>query len=210
MVHVDRPIISASRCGSGDLGCIERHRAQFLWYRRVIPNPVYCFFHILKGNRDAFCLFYDAKTRNIKGLNGSGRSPRNLTLEHIRRRGIFERNIPFTDLNSVTVPGVLHLNNLLMLIRTPPHIGAAAAWLDTITRFGSSKVTTAEIFEPAIKLAEEGCDHSTLVVQIKFHVHCPVSLYLKFTVKLFVPCPAISFGPVLTIREFHSGSFPKP
>ncbi|KAF4622834.1 hypothetical protein D9613_002092 [Agrocybe pediades] len=34
--------------------------------------------------------------------------------------------------------------------------GAAAAWLDTIEHFGSGNVTVADVFEPAIRLAEEG------------------------------------------------------
>lgn len=35
-------------------------------------------------------------------------------------------------------------------------LGAAAAWVDTIETFGSGSVTIADIFEPAIRLAEEG------------------------------------------------------
>lgn len=87
---------------------------------------------------DAFCLFYDAKTKEVKALNGSGRSPRNLNIEHVRQRGIEGRQIPLTDLNSVTVPG------------------AAAAWADTVQTFGSGKLTLLEVLEPAIRLAEEG------------------------------------------------------
>jgi hypothetical protein len=34
--------------------------------------------------------------------------------------------------------------------------GAAAAWIDTIQHFGSNSVSVAEIFDPAIRLAEEG------------------------------------------------------
>ncbi|KAJ7487474.1 gamma-glutamyltranspeptidase [Mycena galericulata] len=87
---------------------------------------------------DAFCLFYDAKTKTVKALNGSGHSPQKLTLEYVRERGLTGKSIPLTDLNSVTVPG------------------AAAAWVDTVDRFGSGKVSVAEVLEPAIRLAEEG------------------------------------------------------
>lgn len=56
----------------------------------------------------------------------------------MRSRGITDRNVPATDLNSVTVPG------------------AAAAWVDTVETFGSGKVTVADVLAPAIRLAEEG------------------------------------------------------
>lgn len=87
---------------------------------------------------DAFCLFFDAKTKKVTALNGSGRAPSKLTIDHLRQRGIKGNSIPLTDLNSVTVPG------------------AAAAWLDTIEHLGSGKVSVAEIFDPAIRLAENG------------------------------------------------------
>ncbi|KAF7436657.1 hypothetical protein PC9H_003490 [Pleurotus ostreatus] len=88
---------------------------------------------------DAFCLFFDAKTRVVKALNGSGHSPQKLTLEYAKSRlpgG--DLRIPATDLNSVTVPG------------------AAAAWVDTVEKFGTGKLSVAEVLEPAIRLAEEG------------------------------------------------------
>ena len=34
--------------------------------------------------------------------------------------------------------------------------GAAAAWVDTVEKFGNRKLTIAEVLEPAIRLAEEG------------------------------------------------------
>lgn len=55
--------------------------------------------------RDGFCLFYNAGTKEVKGLNGSGRSPDKLTIDYVRRRGITGPRIPSRDLNSVTVPG---------------------------------------------------------------------------------------------------------
>ncbi|KAI0936640.1 hypothetical protein AcV5_004726 [Taiwanofungus camphoratus] len=87
---------------------------------------------------DAFCLFYDSKTKTVKALNGSGRSPAKLTIDHVRQRGVTGNQIPVTNLNSVTVPG------------------AAAAWVDTVEKFGSGKLSVAEVLEPAIRLAEEG------------------------------------------------------
>ncbi|PPQ62973.1 hypothetical protein CVT24_006079 [Panaeolus cyanescens] len=86
---------------------------------------------------DAFCLFYDAKTKSVRALNGSGRAPKRLDIDYLNSRGVYNR-IPLTDLNSVTVPG------------------AAAAWVDTIENFGSGAVSRADIFAPAIRLAEEG------------------------------------------------------
>lgn len=87
---------------------------------------------------DAFCLFYNAETKTVRGLNGSGRAPAKLTLNLLRQRGISGSQIPLTDLNSVTVPG------------------AAAAWVDTVHAFGSHKLSVAEVLAPAIRLAEEG------------------------------------------------------
>ncbi|GAA6060015.1 hypothetical protein JCM10212_001173 [Sporobolomyces blumeae] len=87
---------------------------------------------------DAFCLFYDAKTKEIKALNGSGRAPAALTLEKCRELGIDGREIPFLNINAATVPGCV------------------AAWCDTIDSLGSGKVTIGDALAPAIRLAEEG------------------------------------------------------
>ncbi|XP_069053481.1 glutathione hydrolase-like YwrD proenzyme isoform X4 [Lepisosteus oculatus] len=71
---------------------------------------------------DCFCLFYDAKTREVRGLNGSGRSPRALSLDALERLGFSESSppSPFHALR-VTVPG------------------AAAGWCDAVQDFGSRK-----------------------------------------------------------------------
>ncbi|CAO3631458.1 unnamed protein product [Cunninghamella blakesleeana] len=87
---------------------------------------------------DAFCLFYDAKTKNVKGLNGSGRTPAALTLDIVRQSGAEGQSLPRTNIHAVTVPG------------------AAASWVDTIEWFGSGKVDLATILQPAIDLAENG------------------------------------------------------
>lgn len=90
------------------------------------------------GRRDAFCLFYDAKTKTVKAFNGSGRSPEKLTIDYVHKQGITGNMIPSSNLNSVTVPG------------------CAAAWVDTVEKLGSGKLSLAEVLEPAIRLAEEG------------------------------------------------------
>lgn len=87
---------------------------------------------------DGFCLFYDAKTGDVKALNGSGRAPAALTLDKCRELGINGSEIPFLNINAATVPG------------------CAAVWCDTIELLGSGKVTVADALAPAIRMAEEG------------------------------------------------------
>src|SRR5271154_4358073 len=91
---------------------------------------------------DMFCLFYDNKTKCVHALNGSGRSPKSLTLEAVRKElGVSPGNggsIPMLSPLSVTVPG------------------AAAGWVDTVEKFGSGKLSLDQILTPAIELGEEG------------------------------------------------------
>jgi gamma-glutamyltranspeptidase/glutathione hydrolase len=92
---------------------------------------------------DMFCLFYDAKSKKIRSLNGSGRSAFGGSLEAMRKTfGIADNDksskIPVDSVHAATVPG------------------AAAGWVDTVTNFGSGKVTLTEVLQPAINLADKG------------------------------------------------------
>ena len=94
---------------------------------------------------DLFCLFYEAKTKKVHALNGSGRAGKDCTLQRVRADlGLKEGEngaIPTTGkgcVHAVTVPG------------------AAAGWVDTVERFGSGKVGMEEILQPAIELGEQG------------------------------------------------------
>lgn len=91
-----------------------------------------------------FCLYYDAQTRRVHALNGSGRSPAAISLEAVRKRLGARSAIPITDVCAVTVPG------------------AAAGWVDAVDRFGSGKLSLMQILRPAIELAEEGCPVSEI------------------------------------------------
>ncbi|WEW60437.1 hypothetical protein PRK78_005923 [Emydomyces testavorans] len=97
---------------------------------------------------DMFCLFYDAKTKKVSALNGSGRSAGNLTLDAIRTDlGLAPGQvggIPMTSVHAVTTPG------------------AAAGWVDTVERFGSGRLTLEQILMPAIELGEKGFPVSEL------------------------------------------------
>ena len=89
-----------------------------------------------------FCLYYDAKTKKISSMNGSGRYPANGALDKVRK----DLNIPADAAGSIPMTSAL--------AATVP--GAAAGWVDTVERFGSGKVTLEQILLPAIELGEEG------------------------------------------------------
>ncbi|KAI9989937.1 hypothetical protein PInf_020236 [Phytophthora infestans] len=92
---------------------------------------------------DCFLLFYDAKSKQVRGLNGSGRSPAALTAEQaIKDLGEDVTVIPSGHGHAVTVPGTV------------------AGWVDAVEAWGS--LTMAEILGPAIELAREGFPVSPL------------------------------------------------
>ncbi|KAF3044453.1 hypothetical protein E8E12_010805 [Didymella heteroderae] len=97
---------------------------------------------------DMFCLFYDAKTKKVSAMNGSGRSGSKVTLEQIRKDLKIpdgeNGQIPMDSVHAATVPG------------------AAAGWVDCHERFGSGKLSLEEILAPAIDLAENGFPVSEL------------------------------------------------
>jgi gamma-glutamyltranspeptidase/glutathione hydrolase len=84
---------------------------------------------------DCFVMLWDPKTKKVVGLNGSGRSPKGLSLETVRSRA---KNglIPSFGAISVSVPG------------------AVQAWWDLHQRYG--KLPWKDLFAPAIAQAEEG------------------------------------------------------
>ena len=84
---------------------------------------------------DCFVMLWDPRTRKVVGLNGSGRSPRSLSLETQRARA---KNgfIPSFGAASVSTPG------------------AVDAWWTLHQRYGRLK--WADLFAPAIDMAQHG------------------------------------------------------
>jgi gamma-glutamyltranspeptidase / glutathione hydrolase len=83
---------------------------------------------------DMFALFYDARTRAVTAINGSGRAAASLSIERLRKEGLDP--LPPHHAHTVTVPG------------------ACAGWCDLIARHGT--MTMSRILAPAIAMAEEG------------------------------------------------------
>ncbi len=53
---------------------------------------------------DAFALYFDAETKSVSAINGSGRAPRSLSIERLSREGFKDQLPPYHPYN-VTVPG---------------------------------------------------------------------------------------------------------
>jgi gamma-glutamyltranspeptidase / glutathione hydrolase len=84
---------------------------------------------------DCFALYYEAATKRVYALNGSGRSPGLLDLNLLAADG-FADGLPRFHAHTVTVPG------------------APAGWADTVARFG--RLPIGRVLEPAIRYAADG------------------------------------------------------
>ena len=90
---------------------------------------------------DLFAIVWDGKTGKLYGLNASGRSPKNLTLEYFEKQGM--EKIPSFGPLPVSVPG------------------AVDGWFELHQKFGSKPMS--DILAPAIEYAEKGFPLTELI-----------------------------------------------
>lgn len=90
---------------------------------------------------DLFAIVWDGKTKKLYGLNASGRSPQNLTLEFFEKQGMDK--IPSHGPLPVSVPG------------------AVDGWFELHKKFGTKPMS--EILAPAIDYAEKGFPLTELI-----------------------------------------------
>ncbi len=83
---------------------------------------------------DMFALFFEASSKQVTALNGSGRAPQGLSLTRLKKEGFSE--LPPYHAHTITVPG------------------ACAGWCNLIEQHGTRSLR--EILAPAIQLAEAG------------------------------------------------------
>eukprot|EP01084_Bolivina_argentea_P147166 257513_1 len=84
---------------------------------------------------DCFMLYYDNKTKNVYGLNGSGKTSKSITSKHCDYYNKYVEGKPLHPLN-ITVPGNV------------------AGMFDCLDRFGT--MSPERIISPAISLASNG------------------------------------------------------
>lgn len=94
---------------------------------------------------DLFAIIWDAKTKKLYGLNGSGRSPRALSLAQMKEelRKLDRTTIPPHGMLPISVPG------------------AVDGWFEMHRRFG--RLPMKDVLAPAISYAEEGFPVSELI-----------------------------------------------
>ncbi|WP_044202935.1 gamma-glutamyltransferase [Flammeovirga sp. OC4] len=90
---------------------------------------------------DIFAIIWDAKTQKLYALNGSGRSPKKLTLEYFQKNNYSK--IPALGPLPVSVPGTVD------------------GWFEMHKKFGTMEMK--EILSPAIDYAEKGFPLTELI-----------------------------------------------
>ena len=90
---------------------------------------------------DLFALVWDAKKKELKALNASGRSPKAASIDEFKKRGFTK--IPQHGIHTVTVPG------------------AVDGWAKLLERSGTMKL--ADVLQPAIEYAERGFPVSDVI-----------------------------------------------
>lgn len=90
---------------------------------------------------DLFAIVWDAGSGQLYGLNGSGRSPKSLTLDYFKKEGMDK--IPALGPLPVSVPG------------------AVDGWFELHGKFG--KLPMKEVLQPAIAYAEQGFPVTELI-----------------------------------------------
>lgn len=103
---------------------------------------------------DLFAIVWDAKTKQLYGLNASGRSPKGLTLKNFDKLGLSK--IPSYGPLPVSVPG------------------AVDGWFELHGKFGSMEME--EILAPAISYAEEGFPLTELIA---WYINLTVPRFLE-------------------------------
>ena len=83
---------------------------------------------------DLFALVWDAKKKELKALNASGRLPKAASIDELKKRGFTKT--PPDGIHSVTVPG------------------AVDGWAKLLERYGTMKLS--QVLQPAIDYAERG------------------------------------------------------
>ncbi|HZS10028.1 MAG TPA: gamma-glutamyltransferase [Blastocatellia bacterium] len=83
---------------------------------------------------DLFALVWDAKKNELKALNASGRAPKAISIDELKKRGITK--MPEYGIHTVTVPG------------------AVDGWATLLDRYGTMKLS--QVLQPAIEYAERG------------------------------------------------------
>ena len=83
---------------------------------------------------DLFAIVWDANTKQLYGLNASGRSPKSLNIEYFQEKGL--KNVPTYGPLAVSVPGCVD------------------GWYELHGKFGSTPMK--ELLAPAIGYAQEG------------------------------------------------------
>lgn len=84
---------------------------------------------------DSFMLYYDAVTKKVTAINGSGPSCENATIEYYTERGY--KMLPFEGIHSVTIPGFIETS------------------FTALKKFGTMKFS--DLCDDVIDLAENGC-----------------------------------------------------